>query len=109
MNDTFKILIFYIPCPSESVASDLSNALLDQRLIACSNVISGKSIYTWEEKLNEDSEVFLLAKTLHENENKLEAFINASHPYDLPCIARWEAWVNEAYYCWVKDSCDRNP
>ncbi len=67
--------------------------------------MTGSSLYEWKGSVSEDDEIFLIAKTVRQNEKVVESFVTEAHPYDLPCVARWEARVNRAYYDWVEKAC----
>ena len=58
---------------------------MEARLAACVNVLSPcQSFYRWQGSLNEDGEVPVIIKTAAENYGRLESFIKANHPYELP-------------------------
>ena len=47
------------------------------------------SVYSWEGKVQSDSEHLLLIKTLEEKFDELSAFIRERHSYDVPEIIEW--------------------
>ncbi len=80
-------LLVLCSCPHAASAQMLSTAILDQRLAACVNQLSGvKSLYRWHDKLEEDDEVLLLIKTRASLYEQLEGLIQSLHPYELPEI-----------------------
>jgi len=63
----------------------LVSALVDERLIACGNVIPGvTSVYRWEGQVETASEVVLMMKTTEERLPALKARIGELHSYDVP-------------------------
>ena len=58
------INFIYITTGSRDEADQIGKALVESRMAACVNIIDRmQSIYRWEGKIQEDSEVILIAKT----------------------------------------------
>ncbi len=77
--------IVLMTAPDAKVAATIARALVDERLAACVNVISGvRSIYRWQGDVEDDAEVLLLAKTRADRCAALAARVEALHPYELP-------------------------
>jgi len=73
--------------PDRASAESLARQLVEQRLAACVNILTGcRSVYRWQEKLEEAEEVPVLIKTTQERLDAVQAFICARHPYELPEI-----------------------
>lgn len=73
--------------PGVAVARYIANLVLEERLVACVNILPGvQSIYRWNGKVEEATEVTLLMKTTQTAYPSLEAAIKAAHPYDVPEI-----------------------
>ena len=80
-------LLVLCTCPDESSASAVATALLEERLAACVNRLSGvKSSFWWNGHIEKDEEVLLLIKTRGALFGELEATIGRLHPYDTPEI-----------------------
>jgi periplasmic divalent cation tolerance protein len=72
---------------SKAEAQKIGKALVDSRLAACVNILDNmQSIYRWEEKIQEDSEVVLIAKTTETLVPRLIDKVKSLHSYDCPCI-----------------------
>jgi len=97
-------LVFYTPCPDETTAKSISESLLHQKLVACSNIFPIQSNYWWKGSLELEGEWVLLLKTRLELEEAVEQAISKLHPYEVPCILRMEARANEAYEKWIEES-----
>ncbi|XP_031561871.1 protein CutA homolog [Actinia tenebrosa] len=75
----------FITCPNLETAKALARGMVEQNLAACVNVIPNiTSIYTWENKLEEDSEVLLMVKTRSTRVPDISDYIKKNHPYDVP-------------------------
>ena len=73
--------------PDASVALSLSRHLVEKKLAACVNRLSGvRSIYRWQDTIEEADEVTLLIKTTQARYVELEAAIKMLHPYQVPEI-----------------------
>jgi periplasmic divalent cation tolerance protein len=89
--------------PDADSAHALAAALVEQRLAACVNILAPcRSVYRWEGKVEDASEVPLLIKTTAARYPALEAAIRARHPYELPeIVAVPIAHGLPAYLDWV--------
>uniref|UniRef100_A0A8D2PUF6 Protein CutA n=1 Tax=Zosterops lateralis melanops TaxID=1220523 RepID=A0A8D2PUF6_ZOSLA len=96
----------FVTCPNQSVATELARALVQQRLAACVNIVPGiTSVYTWQGKLEEDSEVLLMIKTRSSRVPELTEYVRSHHPYEVPeVVALPVAQGNPPYLRWVGDS-----
>ena len=94
-------LLFYITHPDEESAQRISGHLVDKRLAACANVFPVTSAFRWQESVVQESEWVSVLKTRPELENRLEDEIRKLHPYEVPCILRFEVRANAAYEEWI--------
>ena len=68
-------------------AKKIARVLVEEKLVACVNIIPKiDSIYRWKNKIEEDSECIIIAKTIDGNLNQVVQKINKLHSYDLPDI-----------------------
>jgi periplasmic divalent cation tolerance protein len=102
-----KMTLFYIPFPDEDSALKAISILLDEKMVACGNVIQSKSAYIWDSALCNESEYIAILKTLPKHIKLLEDRIKSIHPYDLPAILHWEVGTNEPYFNWIKDQLEQ--
>ncbi|WP_132058351.1 divalent-cation tolerance protein CutA [Halorussus amylolyticus] len=94
----------YITAPPDG-AEDLAELLVEERLAACVNRFPCTSVYRWDGEVHRDEEVVLLAKTTEEAYDRLEARVEESHPYDVPCVERFEEDdVLDAFGEWREDT-----
>ena len=94
----------YITAPPEE-AEPIAEALVEERLAACVNRLSTTSTYRWEGEIHCDDEAVLLAKTTDETYDDLVDRVRELHPYDVPCIERFdESHVLESFAEWRAES-----
>ncbi len=87
-------------------AKSISRELLEKKLIACSNIIPQiTSIYTWEDKLVEDTEYLMFLKTKQQLFPEVKEAIMQLHPYDVPEIISVKLDAgSEEYFKWINES-----
>jgi periplasmic divalent cation tolerance protein len=79
----------YITTPADA-ADALAERLVADRLAACVNMVPCTSVYRWEGEVVHDEEVIVVAKTTDAGYDRLEAALADVHPYDVPCIERFD-------------------
>jgi periplasmic divalent cation tolerance protein len=71
--------------PDPETAARIVRALVDERLVACGNIVSGlTSIYRWEGEIQVETEVLMVLKTTAAAVPGLLERAPALHPYDVP-------------------------
>ncbi|MCC7561170.1 MAG: divalent-cation tolerance protein CutA [Methanobacterium sp.] len=76
----------YITASEVEEAKKIAKALLNERIVACANIILGmESIFWWEGSLEEDVESILLVKTRSELVDKVIDRVEEIHSYQTPC------------------------
>ena len=90
--------------PDESSAATILARLLEERLIACANILPGaRSLYRWEGAVQDEPEVVAFAKTSGDLVPRVTARMRELHPYDTPCIVELEVTGgDERYLDWVR-------
>jgi len=99
-------VVVLVTVPDEEVASRIANALVTEKLAACVNVVPGlRSIYAWEGKLCDESELLCLLKTRRELFSALRDRVLSLHPYEVPeIVALPMLHGSESYLAWLRDS-----
>jgi periplasmic divalent cation tolerance protein len=92
-------------CPDSDTAERLALLMVENKLAACVNIVSGiTSIYRWQADIQKDQEFLLLIKTKERYYSALETLIREHHPYELPEIisvpiekglAEYLAWIDQ--------------
>jgi periplasmic divalent cation tolerance protein len=106
MDEKDHLLLVLITAPDLEIAQKIARALVTNKIAACVNISPGLlSIYSWEEKLQEDEEVLLLVKTRKELvESHLLPLIHDLHPYDLPEIISLPiVGGSQSYLNWIRE------
>ena len=98
------LLAFYITFPSKESAEKICSALIEKKLIACSNILPIEAAYWWQGAVQHEQEVLAFVKTVSRLEKNLIEEVERIHPYDTPCIIHWPVKANEKYSKWVSDS-----
>ena len=81
---TDKILVLST-AGSEAEAGKIAHTLVERRFAACVNILPKvKSIYRWQEKIEESEEWLLVIKTRRELFGKVRDAIKELHSYELP-------------------------
>ena len=96
-------IIVYITVPSREVGRQIADALLESKLVACVNIIPEiSSIYHWQDSIEQDEELLLIAKTRTALFDRLATTVKRIHPYDVPEVITMPivAGSNE-YLTWI--------
>ena len=92
-------------CPDQSSARTIADALIQENLAACVNIISGvTSVYHWQGKIEQSQEQLLFIKTLQQHYALVEQCILKLHPYELPEVIAVP--INDgsaAYLSWISE------
>jgi periplasmic divalent cation tolerance protein len=87
MSASDELVLAYITCADAAEAERIGTALLEERLVACVNLIPGlRSRYWWQGRIEESHEVLLLAKTVRGRQESVVAAVRARHSYTTPCV-----------------------
>lgn len=106
MSDTGVTVVLCTAPPAEARA--LVDTLLQERLIACANILGPfVSRYRWEGKIEEGEEVLLLMKARSDAVQQLRNRIAGLHSYDVPEVLELPVQGGlQAYLDWVLGACD---
>jgi periplasmic divalent cation tolerance protein len=91
--------------PDAEQAARIGRALVDERLIACANLLPGvTSIYRWQGQVQQEGEVMLVMKTRRSRVRRLKERLSQLHPYQVPELVVTEVADGLEPYCrWVLD------
>jgi len=100
-----EALLAFTTFANEDDAVRVSRVLVEERLVACANLLPGaRSIYRWEGKLADEREVIVLLKTRKQDWAALLSRLHELHPYDTPELVavriaagapKYMAWLEE--------------
>jgi len=96
-------------CTTNSIenAKTIANALVEEELSACVNIIPNVlSIYKWENNIESDEEFLMVIKTKKELLSEIESKIKAMHPYKVPEIIAFDIQDgSKDYLNWLNACC----
>ncbi len=82
-----KNIFIYITCTSHEEASKIASSLVEERLVACANIMAGhEAIYQWQGRVETGQEVAVVMKTRAELFERVKEAILKLHSYETPCI-----------------------
>lgn len=97
--------MFYITAENTEEAKSLSKRLVEEKLVACINVLPYmNSFFYWKGKAQSEEEVLMIGKTRTDLVEKLVERVKQLHSYEVPCVVSWEIkqgnpdflnWINE--------------
>lgn len=95
--------VIYVTASGRDEAMSIARRLVEERLVACANVLDGAtSLYWWEGKVQEETEAVLIAKTRTELAEAVIARVKELHSYTCPCVVSLPiAAGNPAFLEWI--------
>jgi len=82
-----EAVLIYITHDDRAKAKELGRALVEERLVACVNLLGPMTpIYRWEGEICEGEEVVIIAKTRASLVAEVTSFVRERHGYDCPCV-----------------------
>jgi periplasmic divalent cation tolerance protein len=98
-------IVVYVTAPQDE-AVDLAKTLVEERLVACVNLVPGlRSIYWWRGKVEDEPEVLCIMKTRSNLFESLRDRVRELHSYEveeiiaLPILAG-----NPPYLDWIREN-----
>ena len=90
--------------PTADAAAEIARTLVEERLAACGNLVPAiRSIYRWQDKIEDTNEVLLLLKTRTEHFERLKGRILELHPYEVPEVIALPIDAGHApYLSWLR-------
>jgi periplasmic divalent cation tolerance protein len=95
--------LVYVTAASDEQARAIAGALVAERLAACANLLPGMtSMFWWEGRLQEESEVTIILKTRNDLIERLTDRVRELHSYDCPCIVALPiTGGNKSFIDWI--------
>jgi periplasmic divalent cation tolerance protein len=98
-----EVVILLSNFPDAATARTAVRALVEERLIACGNIVPGvESIYEWKGAVETGAEVMVVCKTTVHSAPAAQTRLRALHPYEVPEILQipvTDGWPD--YLSWV--------
>ena len=99
--------VVFITAGTPQEAEAIARALVEERLAACANMLTGvTSIYRWEGEVQRDAEVLLVVKTTDASLPALVQRVQELHSYQVPeIVALPITGGSPEYLTWLVESC----
>lgn len=82
--------LIWCPFPDRASAEAVAAQLLDERLIACANLVDGMaSLFVWRGETGSASECGALFKTAADRAEDVVSRLVELHPYEAPAVLGW--------------------
>jgi periplasmic divalent cation tolerance protein len=103
---TEQVILAFSSCADCAEADRIARTLVEEGFAACVNQLPGvTSTYRWQGKLEQQSEVLLMIKTVRSNFEQLHARLQTLHSYELPeLISIPLVDASEPYLDWVREN-----
>lgn len=98
-------IVVLVTASSKEEANKIARGLLEEKLAACVNIVSGlESRFWWQGKIDSAKEVLLIIKTRKTLFNKLAKKVKSLHSYTVPEIIAFPIISgSKAYLDWIND------
>lgn len=98
-------IVVFITTSSVEEGQKIGSALVEERLVACTNIISPvQSIFHWEGKISDEREALLMAKTKGALFDDIVVRVKQLHSYSVPeIIAIPIAAGSQDYLNWISE------
>jgi periplasmic divalent cation tolerance protein len=101
-----KFIVVLVTTSGKEEAEKIARQLLDEKLIACANIISSvSSLFRWSGKIESAEEYIVLMKTRLDLFEKLEKTIKLVHSYQVPEIIALPIIKGSKQYMEWLDTC----
>ncbi len=99
-------IIVFLTAANADEARRIADHLVEQQLAACVQILPEmESVYRWQEKVEHEKELLILAKTTAAQFDELEKAVRAIHSYETPEIVAVEMTaVSEPYRAWLANN-----
>jgi periplasmic divalent cation tolerance protein len=100
-----KVNFIYMTAGSREEARKIGKELVISRLAACVNILDNmNSLYMWQGKVQDDSEIVMIAKTTEDHVPQLVEKVKSLHSYECPCIVSIPvSGGNQDFLDWIMD------
>jgi len=99
-------VVVLVTAPTSEEAESIATRLLEQRLIACANLVAGlRALFWWEGKIDHAEETLLLLKTRRDLIGAVTGAVREMHSYEVcEVIALPIIGGSAAYLRWIDDT-----
>ncbi|UCC58722.1 MAG: divalent-cation tolerance protein CutA [Candidatus Bathyarchaeum sp.] len=99
-----SFIIVIMTAPNKQEAVNIVHSLLEERLIACANILDPvHSLFWWKGKIEEEKEVMILMKSQEKLFENISKRVKELHSYDVPEILALPILEgSQSYLDWMK-------
>lgn len=110
MPDGNDYVVILVTAPDDGIAAKMGRRLVEERLVACANIIPGlRSIYWWEGRVEEATEVLVMLKAREADVALISRRVRELHPYSVPeVIAVPIMGGSSDYLSWIHSETERS-
>jgi periplasmic divalent cation tolerance protein len=100
-------IVVLITTKNREESERIATALVENKLIACANIIDGiQSVFWWQEKVDRAQESLLVLKSRKSCFSKIVKTVKSLHSYEVPeIIALPIIGGSKDYLKWIDESC----
>ena len=101
-----QFCVVYVTVDKMDVAKNIARELVEKKLAACCSILPNvNSIYYWDGKVQDDTEILMMIKSHFEKFDLIEEEITKIHPYEVPeIIVVPISKGSEKYLNWLKET-----
>ena len=98
-------LVVLITASDEEEAAKIAQILVEEKLVACVNIVPGlRSIYTWQGEIEDEAEALMLCKTRNDLFDSLQKRVKELHSYTVPEIIGLPVVAgSDDYVGWIRE------
>ena len=90
--------------PDKDMAKSIAKLLVEKHLAACVQILPIESVYIWQDKVYDETEIILFIKSKMELFDKIATAIRESHTYEVPEIIQVPITGGiPEYVKWIED------
>ena len=99
-------ILVLMTASSKEEAKKIARVLLEEKLIACANIVEHvSSFFWWQGKIDSETEALTIMKTNDKLFEKLQKRVTELHSYDVPeVLALHVVAGSQSYLEWLKTS-----
>lgn len=99
-----KYIVITTTSDSKKVLKNLSDELINSKLVSCAQISKVKSAFRWNGKIKKTKEFKLEVKTRKRLLKKIKSIIEFHHNYDLPEISYVYLYADREFTDWIKNN-----
>ena len=101
-----EYVVVFVTTATKREAEKIANHLLNDKLIACANIVGPvTSLYAWQENVERSKEYLILMKSKRNLFNRLNEVVKTMHSYEVPEILALQVVEGSRIYLdWLASS-----